>query len=445
MLDANLKNRQQHGVAVNSAWLIGDKIVRLGLNIVITVWLARHFGPEGFGVWNFATAFVALFGVFAVLGMDGIIVRELVTDRANAGRILGTALTMRLAAATIAATAAVAAAFWVRGAFELAALLVALNSLTLVFQGSQVVEYYFQADMRARAAVVAANAAFLITSIVRLLLLALGASIAWFGVSLVVEAALAACFLAYAYRRDGSHVPWSFSFPLAKRLLGQSWPLLLSGFAVMAYMRLDQVMLATMLDDHAVGVFSAALRIAEVWYFIPMAIAAATFPRMLEKRSADPAAYRRYIQALYDSMAWLGLAVAVLVSVFAGWLIPLLYGQEYAEAAKVLSIQIWAGIAVAMSYVHSRWLLAENLQKYGLYYTLTGAVVNILLNFLLIPRYGPAGAAWATLATQIGLLPIQLFFKRARGNFLMMLNVVAAPARILRAGINALTMRSQVR
>src|SRR3546814_6946991 len=84
------------------------------------------------------------------------------------------------------------------------------------------------------------------------------------------------------------HAPWSISLPLARRLLGQSWPLLLSGFAVMTYMRIDQIMLATMLDDHAVGVFSAALRVAEVWYFIPMAITGAAFPRMLEKRTADP-------------------------------------------------------------------------------------------------------------------------------------------------------------
>src|SRR3546814_4159944 len=117
------------------------------------------------GVWNFASAFVALFGVFAVLGMDGIIVRELVTDKVNAGRILGTALAMRLTAATIAAMAAVAAAFGIRGAFDLATLLVALNSLTLVFQGSQIIEYHFQAEMRARAAVIAANVAFLVTSI----------------------------------------------------------------------------------------------------------------------------------------------------------------------------------------------------------------------------------------------------------------------------------------
>src|SRR3546814_10778842 len=96
-----------------------------------------------------------------------------------------------------------------------------------------------------------------------------------------------------------------------------------------------------------------------------MAITGAAFPRMLEKRTADPTTYQRYTQGLYDGMAWLGLAVAVLVSLSAQRLIPLLYGQEYAQSAVILSIQIWAGIAVAMSSVHGRWLLAEGLQKYG--------------------------------------------------------------------------------
>ncbi len=445
MADENLKNRERHGVAVNSAWLIGDKVIRLGLNLIITVWLARHFGPEGFGVWNFAIAFVALFGVFAVLGMDGIIVRELVTDKVDAGRILGTALVMRLAAAIIAATAAVGAACWIRGVGDITTLLVASNSLTLVFQSSQIIEYHFQAEMRARAAVVAANIAFLVTAVLRLGLLAMGAPMAWFGLSLVIEAMLAACLLTYAYRRDAKHARWSFSLPLAKRLLGQSWPLLLSGFAVMAYMRIDQVMLAMMLNDHTVGVFSAALRVAEVWYFIPMAITAAAFPRMLERRAADPVAFQRYTQTLYDCMAWLGLAVAVFASLSARWLIPLLYGQEYAQSATILSIQIWAGIAVAMSYVHGRWLLAEGLQKYGLYYTLSAAVVNISLNFLLIPKYGAVGAAWSTLAAQIGVLPIQLFFKKARRNFLMMLNVATAPVRVLQAVSNDLAVRNHAR
>ncbi len=118
--------------------------------------------------------------------------------------------------------------------------------------------------------------------------------------------------------------------------------------------------------------------------------------------------FDRYVQSLYDSMAWIGLAVAIFTTLSASWLVPMIYGPSYAETAAVLSVQIWAGVAVSMSFVHSKWLLSEGLQKYGLVYTLAGACVNVGLNLVLIPRHGAVGAAWATLITQVGLLPIQL-------------------------------------
>ena len=93
-------------VVINSAWLIGDKLIRLGLGLLVTVWLARHFGPETFGVWNYAMAFVAFFGAVATLGMDGVIVRELVREGADIGALLGTALWLRLGAACVLAVAA---------------------------------------------------------------------------------------------------------------------------------------------------------------------------------------------------------------------------------------------------------------------------------------------------------------------------------------------------
>jgi PST family polysaccharide transporter len=412
---------------------MADKVVRLGVSLIITVWLARHFGPETFGTWNFAIAFAALFGAVATLGMDGVIVRELAKDGSDRGGLLGTALVLRIGAGALAALAAIIAAAWMRSGDRLALLLVGLNAVVFVLQASQVLDFHFQARMNSRPAVVAVNAAFTATSVGRLALLAADAPIEWFGLSLVVEAALAAMLLWRAYRVDvGTGMPWRFDRAVMHQLLRESWPLLLSAMAVMTYMRLDQVMLAALAGDGAVGQFSAALRIAEVWYFIPMAIMTAAFPAMMKKRSEGSAAYEDYVQALYDAMAWLALAVALVVTLVASWAIPRLYGPAYAQAAEILTVQIWAGVAVAMSFVHSRWLLAEGLQRYGLVYTVAGALVNVGLNLLLIPRLGAVGAAWSTLVTQIGLLPLQLVFPRARRNFVLMMRTPAAPCRMRR-------------
>lgn len=428
----------QRSVFVNSAWLIADKVVRLGLGLFVWVWLARHFGPANFGLWNYAIAFTALFGAVSALGMDGVLVRELVRDPSKTGALLGTAMFLRLIASTLAAISAVAALLWLRPGDPLVLVLVALNAFVLVFQSSQIIDLYFQAQMRTRPAVLAVNAAFLLATIGRVWLLAIGASMEWFAGSLVFEAGLAALLLWVAYRSAARRrIPWRVDSKVAKSLLDESWPLLLSSLAVMVYMRMDQVMLASIVGDEAVGQFSAALRIAEVWYFLPAAFLSAAFPAMMAKRAEAPKDYERYVQRLYDYMAWLGLAVALITTALAPWVISVLYGPRFAPAASILTVQTWAGVTVAMSFVHGRWLLAEGLQKYGLAYTLAAAFVNMGLNLLLIPRFGAVGAAWATLASQIGLLPIQLVFPKARRNFVLMLRTPTAPIRWIRQlGVN---------
>jgi PST family polysaccharide transporter len=293
-------------------------------------------------------------------------------------------------------------------------------------------DYHFQARMHSRPAVIASNIAYVVAMLLRLALLAADAPLAWFGATLVIEAALAGLLLWRAWRRDNAaDVRWRWDTSTARLLLRKSWPLILSGVAVVIYMRVDQIMLASMVGDHEVGQFSAALRIAEVWYFIPMSIATAAFPIIVIRRAQGEAVYERYVQRLYDLMAWLGMGVAAAVTMLAQYLVPMLYGAAYAEAARILEIQIWAGIAVSMSFVHSRWLLAEGLQHYGLVYTLCGATLNIAMNLWLIPVHGAIGAAWATLVTQTCLMPLQLLFPKARRNLWLMICTLSAPLRYL--------------
>lgn len=397
------------------------------------MWLARQLGPTAFGQWNFAIAFAALFAVVAGLGLDGFLQRELVAEGADTAGLLGTAAILRLGAGSVSALICVAAAWEWRSHEAEVVELVGLNALVFVLQSSQVIDYLFQARMQNRYVVVAVNVAFVGATAVRIMLLWREAPLLWFGATLVLEAVLAAILLLNAARRaDLAPSRWRFDRLIARRLLSGSWPLLLSGMAVIVYMRIDQIMLASMVGDDAVGRFSAALRISEVWYFIPASIMTAAFPAMVAKRQLGEREYEAYLQRLYDGMAWLGIGVAVVLSLGATSLINVLYGSAYSESASVLRIQVWAGVAVAMSYVHGRWLLAEGLQRVGLLYTLVGCVVNLSLNTLLIPRYGAVGAAWATLAAQLGVLPVQMFFARGRRNFVLMLNAISAPVRLLR-------------
>jgi O-antigen/teichoic acid export membrane protein len=116
-------------------------------------------------------------------------------------------------------------------------------------------------------------------------------------------------------------------------------------------------------------------------------------------REQNPEHYRRRLQELYSLLAWMGLVLALFITLFGGLLIRTLFGDAYERAGPMLAIHIWAGPFVFMGTLFSNWLIAEtrfgvSAVRHGL-----GAVMNIGLNLLLIPHFGGIGAAWATLVS----------------------------------------------
>jgi O-antigen/teichoic acid export membrane protein len=205
------------------------------------------------------------------------------------------------------------------------------------------------------------------------------------------------------------------SFIKAKELLTDSWPLLMSGIAIVLYMKIDQIMLGQMLGDEAVGIFSAATRVSEVWYFIPMMIVSTVFPAILEAKKHSETLYLKRLQWLYDLMVLLSLAIAVPMTFLAGPIVALLYGSAFTEAGTVLAIHIWASIFVFLGVASSQWFVAENRQILSFQRTLLGAVINILLNLLLIPAFGVVGSACATVLAQASVcLIFDAFQKETR-------------------------------
>ena len=162
-------------------------------------------------------------------------------------------------------------------------------------------------------------------------------------------------------------------------------------------MRIDQVMLGDMVSNEEVGIYSAAVRIAEVWYFIPMSIVSSVFPSIIDIKKANEILYIDRLQKLYTLMTWLGISVAVPMTFFPDVVISLLYGENYKGAENILSISTWAGIFVAQGVARGKWMIVENLQKYTFWYVGGAAILNIILNFFLIPVYKAQGAAVATI------------------------------------------------
>ncbi|MBI2355166.1 MAG: flippase [Deltaproteobacteria bacterium] len=375
--------------------------MRMGVGLLVSVWVARYLGPAQFGMLSYATAFVALFGALATLGLDGIVVRELVRNPDDSQEILGTAFALRLAGGLLALLMAVAVASWLRHGEQTLRWLVAIIAAGAVFQAFDVIDFWFQANVLSKHTVMAKNAAFSVASLARVgLILSHAPLILFAGVSLL-EVVLGAAGLIIVYRRNGGFPgEWRSNAARCRRLLGDSWPLILSGFSVAIYMKIDQVMLGEMAGDRVVGIYSSAIRISEIWYFLPMIIVSSVFPAVIQAKERDEGLYVRRMQRLFRLMTAISLAIAVPMTFLSEWVVVTLFGQGFAAAAPVLAIHIWAALFVFLGVAQGPWDLAENLTRLALFRISSGAFINVVLNVFLIPAYGAVGAAVATVVSQ---------------------------------------------
>ena len=396
---ANRPNLQK--IVSNINWLFFDKALRMGVGLFVGVWVARYLGPSDYGLLNFAIAFTALFGAFAVLGLDGIVIREIVKYPKLTNEILGSSFGLKLIGGVIAFIISLIAIFLLRPNEPLTIVLVALIAGGFIFQSINVIDLYFQSQVESKYTVYAQNSAFIIIAIVKIILILSKASLIVFAAVGLIEIILASLFLIIAYTYNHQSIKnWVFRKNRAKELLKDSWPLFLSGIAIIIYMRIDQVMLGQMLDEYSVGIYSAAVRISTVWYFVPMLVVNSVYPLIIKLQGSNKDLYYARLQKLFTLLVWMSIAIGLTITFMAKFIIIKLYGLPYAFSADVLIIHIWAGVFVSLGVVSGKWLLLENLQRYSFYRTLAGAVSNIILNLWLIPKYGVKGAAFATLMSQ---------------------------------------------
>lgn len=407
----------------------------MGVGLVVGLWVARYLGPEQFGAWNYAIAFAAFFGAFAGLGLDNIVVRNLVREPDRRDEFLGTAFWLKLGVGLAATLLSIVAFVWMEPENPLALPLIALSSIGIVFQSFGVIDFHFQSRVQSKYTVYAQNLAFLLVAVLRVVLVKMEAPLLAFAFAGAFEMLIGATFLVVVFRKYGMGMRgWLFRGRVAVELLRDSWPLVLTGLAAMVYMRIDQVMIGNMLGNREVGLFSAAVRISEIWYFVPMAIVSSFYPAIVEARARDGRAYMARLQALNDGLFLLGLVVAVGMSFASAPLVRLLYGASYDGAGPILVLHVWTGVAICVGAASSCWTLTENVQRINLYKALLGCGSNVLLNLWLIPRHGVQGAAVASVIAQC--LACFSFFDR--GTFAMFrmqmrsMTVVGAVVRISR-------------
>jgi O-antigen/teichoic acid export membrane protein len=186
--------------------------------------------------------------------------------------------------------------------------------------------------------------------------------------------------------------------------------MLATAFTVV-YTRVDQLMIKHLIDTTSVGIYDAAVRIAEVWYFIPGAIISSVFPAIINARNTNNGTYERRLLHFFGGILLITASIAVPIFIFSDQIVYLFYGSNYAGAESVLRIYVLSGIAYGLSMAMTQYLSAEHHERAIFMSSLFGMVVNVVLNIFWIPAYGINGAAWATLVAYT-LVPLSVLIHK---------------------------------
>lgn len=407
----------------NAFWLIGVKVYQVLVNLVVTVLMARYLGPSNYGLISYAASFTALFTAFCTLGINSIIVNELLRDEAHRGKILGSAIGMRLISSALSVVTIVALAWALNPNEPTTIAVVLIYSTTLIFQCFDTLNYWYQSQLRSRVAAVVSAVGYTAATVYKICLLVTGKDVRWFAASHVVEFALIALLLvATYYRSKPGDQRLRFLGKIGKGLLSRSYHFILSGLMVAIYGQMDRIMLKSMLDETAVGYYSAASTICTMWPFVLAAIIDSAKPVILAQFGVDKERFEKYMIRLYGAILYVAFAAAIAITLLSKYIILILYGKAYISAQGALCILCWDTAFSYLGVARSTWLVPFGKQKYEKYIAASGAVCNLILNAVMIPLWGVNGAAVATLLTQVFTnFVVGFLFRDIRRNNLLIL------------------------
>ena len=419
--------------AVNSGWLMTDRLLRMVLGLFVVVLVARHLGPSDYGVLTYAGALAASVGTLGSLGLDGLVVRDLVRTPARVGEILGTVLLLRFCGAVASVAISIVVVWCLKRDDPLAFGLVAILSCGNLFLAVDTIDLWLQSRVLGRTAVIARALPLLVMAGVRIALALASAPVQAFAIATTVESALAALGLVIAYRwRGETFRTWVPVRRLAAALLREGWPLFASVLIVAARLRLEQIMLGQIAGYASVAQYAVASRVVDVWTVVPMTVMVSLFPAIVRARERGAADYLANLQRLYDGLIWAAVLFAAVLWLIGPTALTWLFSARYAPAGDVLTVLVWSCVWMSFALTRGRWLVAEGHIRDALLVEAAILMVGLGANLILIPLHGARGAAWANLAALLlGNLLVAGFSVPVRLSLIMLGRSLMRPARLL--------------
>lgn len=392
----------------NYLWLLIEKFFALVIGVIITSQVAKHFGPNYYGIFNYSLSFVGFFTILSTLGLPNLTVQSLINKIAPENEILFSTFVIRFIGGIFLTIFAYFSIILIEND-KLLISLVLITSSTMIFRSFEVIEYWIQTYQLFKILSILKIIALIFSSILKLLLILIDGNLQMYAMIYFIDSLVIGLLLFYTYLAI-SRQKFTFKFNLnyALHILKKSSSLIFAGFLVTLYMQIDKFMLGFLLPSKIeVGIYSAAVSISQMWYFIPLSIITIFQPMIIKMKNENSIDSKKLVNILYLIVFYVGLIFALTTSFFSSTIVSILYGSNFKTAEDILLISSWTGIFATLGSARTVWLISEYKQHYNLYFSALGVTTNIILNLFFIPTLRGHGAAIATLITQI---LISLFF-----------------------------------
>lgn len=398
----------------NTFWLIGGRVFQMLISLVVGALTARYLGTSNYGIINYIAAYVTFFTSVANLGINVLVVKKLVGTPDDEGTILGTAIFMQLCSGLLSALMVIGVVIIIHPDDVTTIYVSVLESVSLIVLSFETLGYWYQAKLQSKFNTIITSIAYIGMTVYRIILLILQKDVCWFAFATSLDHVLIALLLLISYKRHGGH-KFSLSKTLGRSLLKGGYHFILSGLIISVYSQMDKIMIRNMMNESYVGLYSAAAMICLMWTFVLQAIIDSATPLIMEAKSTNEDLYIKRVKQLYAAIIWISAFAQIIISIFSKQIILIIYGAEYVGATAALRIATWYTGFAFLGSARNIWIICEEKQRLVKYFLGVGAVVNLILNWILIPIHGIEGAAFATLITQITTsLVVPIFFKDTR-------------------------------
>jgi O-antigen/teichoic acid export membrane protein len=397
--------------AANTSWMMAEQMLRMIAGLLVGFWVARYLGPKQFGLFSYVLAFTSIFGGIAKLGLDGILVRDLVNQPKLRDTYLGTAFWLRvIGALLVMALMAMIMPFTSNDATT--NLFIFIIATGLVFQSFEVVEYYFQSQVLAKVVSICKVSQLVLSSAIKIYLVLSESDLIWFVLVTAIDAfSLALSYLiAYSQRKNNSFFKY-FNYETAKKMLHESLPLMLASLGFVLFSNIDTIMIKELIDEDAVGIYSAAYKLAVMWYFFPGLILNSLMPAIVNSKNY-PDEYKRRKQKITAFLVWFAIALALISTLLSDSIIKYTFGSDYKESSELLSLLMWINVIIFFNSCWNKFQIIDGNSKFVFYFHFLTVILNVFFNFLLIPALGLIGAALAILISLTSSLLLFTFIDK---------------------------------